>query len=159
MATLGEIEDALNAAAQAGAPAVGLMQCTSVYPAPVERINLRAMDMLRVAFGVPVGAYRITLRDHGADRRGRARRRVRREAHYARPKHARARTTRLRSSPTSWRAMVRGIREAEAALGDGRKDGPVPEELEENYTLGRRSLIATRDLPAGDGARAGDARP
>ena len=45
--------------------------------------------------------------------------------------------------------MVRGIRDAEAALGDGRKDGPSPEELEENYTLGRRSLIATRDLPAG----------
>ena len=45
--------------------------------------------------------------------------------------------------------MVRGIRDAEAALGDGRKDGPGPEELEENYTLARRSLIATRDLRAG----------
>ena len=37
----------------------------------------------------------------------------------------------------------------EAALGDGRKDGPSPEEREEMYTLGRRSLIAARDLPAG----------
>jgi hypothetical protein len=34
-------------------------------------------------------------------------------------------------------------------LGDGRKDGPSPEEAEEMYPLGRRSLIATRDLAAG----------
>ena len=37
MAVLGEIEDAIAAAVDGGAPAVGLMQCTSVYPAPAER--------------------------------------------------------------------------------------------------------------------------
>ena len=31
------------------------MQCTSVYPAPAERINLRAMATMERAFGVPVG--------------------------------------------------------------------------------------------------------
>ena len=31
----------------------------------------------------------------------------------------------------------------------GARTDPNPEELEENYTLGRRSLIAARDLPAG----------
>src|SRR3954453_22380598 len=55
MATLAEIESAVDAAARAGAPAVGLMQCASVYPAPVERINLRAMETRRGAFGVPAG--------------------------------------------------------------------------------------------------------
>ena len=55
MATLAEIDDAVTAAEEAGAPAVGLMQCASVYPAPVERINLRAMETLRAAFGVPAG--------------------------------------------------------------------------------------------------------
>ena len=45
--------------------------------------------------------------------------------------------------------MVAGIRDAEAALGDGRKAGPSLEEREENYTLARRSLIAARNLPAG----------
>ena len=38
--------------------------------------------------------------------------------------------------------MVRGIRDAEAALGDGRKDGPGPRSARRSYTLGRRSLIA-----------------
>ena len=51
--------------------------------------------------------------------------------------------------PDELRAMVAGIRDAQAALGDGRKEGPNAQEREEMYTLARRSLIATRDLPAG----------
>jgi sialic acid synthase SpsE len=51
--------------------------------------------------------------------------------------------------PDELRSMVSGIREAQAALGDGRKTGPSPEEREEMYPLGRRSLIAARELAAG----------
>ena len=36
-----------------------------------------------------------------------------------------------------------------AANGDGVEPDEGPEELEENYVLARRSLILTRDLPAG----------
>src|SRR3954454_19782538 len=39
MARLGEIEEALVAAADGGAPAAALLQCTSVYPAPPNAIN------------------------------------------------------------------------------------------------------------------------
>jgi sialic acid synthase SpsE len=148
MAVLGEIEDALRAAAEAGGTAVGLMQCTSVYPAPVERINLRAMETMRTAFGVPVG-----LSDHStgiavpiaAAALGAAfvEKHVTLDRTMAGPDHPFA------VEPGELSAMVRGIREAEAALGDGRKDGPSPEESEEMYTLGRRSLIAARELPAG----------
>ena len=51
--------------------------------------------------------------------------------------------------PDELAAMVRGIRDAEQSLGNGRKDGPSPEESVEMYRLARRSLILTRDLPAG----------
>jgi N,N'-diacetyllegionaminate synthase len=61
MATLGEIEDAIAAAVAGGAPAVGLMQCTSLYPAPARLANLDAMATLRQAFGVPVGLSDHTL--------------------------------------------------------------------------------------------------
>jgi sialic acid synthase SpsE len=148
MATLAEIEDAVDAAEQAGAPAVGLMQCASVYPAPVERINLRAMDTLRTAFGVPAG-----LSDHStgiavpiaAAALGAAfiEKHITLDRAMPGPDHSFA------IQPDELAAMVRGIRDAEAALGDGRKTGPGPEELDENYTLGRRSLIATRDISAG----------
>ena len=52
--------------------------------------------------------------------------------------------------PDELSAMVAGIREAQAALGDGRKDGPSPRRSARRCTRSRRrSLIATRDLPAG----------
>ena len=148
MATLNEVEDAVVAASEGGAPAVGLMQCTSVYPAPVERVNLRAMDTLRERFGVPVG-----LSDHttgtavaiAAAALGAAfvEKHITLDRAMEGPDHAFA------IEPDELRTMVQGIREAQLALGDGAKEGPGPEEREENYTLARRSLIAARDLPAG----------
>ena len=148
MATLGEIEDALSAAEQAGARAVGLMQCVSIYPAPVELTNLRAMSTLRSAFGVPVG-----LSDHStgitipiaAAALGAAfiEKHITLDRSMPGPDHSFA------LEPDELVAMVRGIRDTEVAMGDGAKTGPNAEELEENYTLARRSLIATRDLPAG----------
>jgi sialic acid synthase SpsE len=148
MANLGEIEDALRAAFEGGAAGVGLMQCTSVYPAPPERANLRAMETMRRAFGVPTG-----LSDHttgiaipiAAATLGAAfiEKHVTLDRTMPGPDHAFA------LEPQDLRAMVAGIREAQASLGDGRKTGPGPEESVEMYRLGRRSLILTRDLPAG----------
>ncbi len=148
MAVLGEIEDALTAAAEAGGSAVGLMQCTSVYPAPVERINLRAMETMRAAFGVPVG-----LSDHSTGTAvpiaAAALGAAFIEKHFTLDRARVGPDHPFALEPLELGTMVRGIREAEAALGDGHKDGPSPEEREEMYTLGRRSLIAARDLPAG----------
>lgn len=148
MATLGEVEEALNAAQVAGATAVALMQCASVYPASAKRINLRAMATLRSAFQVPAG-----LSDHSlgiavpiaAAALGAAmiEKHITADRSMPGPDHSFA------LEPPELAEMVKGIREAEAALGDGRKEGPSPEELDENFTLGRRSLIATRDLPPG----------
>lgn len=148
MATLGEIEDALRAAEGAGATEVGLMQCTSVYPAPVKRANLRAMDTMREAFGVPVG-----LSDHteginvaiAAAARGAAFI----EKHFTLDRTMKGPDHPFAIEPDELRAMVKGIHEAEAALGDGRKAGPSPEEAGEMYTNARRSLIVVGDHPEG----------
>jgi sialic acid synthase SpsE len=148
MAVFGEIEDALKAATEGGAPAVGLMQCTSVYPAPPDRMNLRAMDTMERAFKVPVG-----LSDHSlgiaipiaAAALGAAFI----EKHFTLDRTLPGPDHPFAVEPDELKAMVTGIREAQAALGDGRKDGPSPEEAEEMYPLGRRSLIATRELAAG----------
>lgn len=148
MATMGEVEDAVRAAEEAGASGVGLMQCTSVYPAPAERANLRAMATMREAFCVPTG-----LSDHtdgltvpiAAAALGAAfiEKHVTLDRTMTGPDHAFA------LEPGQLRAMVEGIRDAQASLGDGRKRGPGPEESLEMYRLARRSVIVTRDLPAG----------
>jgi sialic acid synthase SpsE len=44
--------------------------------------------------------------------------------------------------------MVRQIRDVEAALGDGRKLGPAPEEME-MHQKARRSLVAARPITRG----------
>jgi sialic acid synthase SpsE len=148
MATLGEVEGALRDATAAGATAIGLMQCTSVYPAPPERANLRAMATMREAFGVPVG-----LSDHttgiavpiAAAALGAAFV----EKHFTLDRTMKGPDHPFALEPAELKTMVAGIREAQAALGDGRKLGPGPEEATENYRLGRRSLIVVGDHPAG----------
>jgi sialic acid synthase SpsE len=148
MASMGEIEEALDAARSAGATEIGLMQCTSVYPAPAERANLSAMRTMADAFGVPVG-----LSDHttgiavpiAAAALGAAFV----EKHYTLDRAMEGPDHPFALEPAELAAMVAGIRDAQAAIGDGRKAGPGPEEREEMYTLARRSLIVTRDLVAG----------
>jgi N,N'-diacetyllegionaminate synthase len=148
MAVMGEIEDGLAAATEGGAPAVGLMQCTSIYPAPAELINLRAMATMQQVFGVPVGlsdhslgiAIPIAAAALGA---------CFVEKHFTLDRNSVGPDHPFAIEPDELIAMVAGIREAQLALGDGRKQGPSPEEREEMYTLARRSLIITRDLPAG----------
>jgi sialic acid synthase SpsE len=148
MATLGEVEAALRDATEAGGRAVGLMQCTSVYPAPPERANLRAMATMRTAFGVPVG-----LSDHttgiavpiAAAALGAAFV----EKHFTLDRAMEGPDHPFALEPGELTAMVAGIREAQAALGDGRKRGPGPEEAKEMHRLARRSLVLVGDHPAG----------
>ncbi len=61
MATLGEIEEAVQAARGAGAKEIALLKCTSAYPAPVEEMNLRTIPHLAEAFSLPVGLSDHTL--------------------------------------------------------------------------------------------------
>ena len=148
MSTLADVEDALSAAADGGAVAVGLMQCTSVYPAPVDSVNLRAMETLRAAFGVPTG-----LSDHTAGTAvaiaAAALGAAFVEKHVTLDRSSTGPDHPFAIEPSELTEMVRGIRDAQLALGDGRKGGPTAEEREENFTVARRSLILTRDLPAG----------
>lgn len=55
MATLGEIEQAVKDILSTGNRTLVLMHCVSVYPCPVEGMNLSFIDVLKTAFGLPVG--------------------------------------------------------------------------------------------------------
>ena len=55
MGTLEEVQTALDTVREAGSPPVALFHCTSAYPAPLEDVNLRAMQTMDEAFDVPVG--------------------------------------------------------------------------------------------------------
>ena len=148
MATLGEIEDALNACREVGNEQFILLQCASVYPAAPELINLRSIDTMRAAFGCPVG-----LSDHtqgisvavGAAARGASAI----EKHYTLSRQMKGPDHPFAIEPSELKAMVAGVREVEAALGDGIKRGPNQAEQMEMYRFARRSLVATVNVPKG----------
>lgn len=148
MATYGEIEDALDAAYDAGATDIALLRCASVYPAPERVINLRAMATMRAAFGVPVG-----LSDHttgvsvpcGAAALGMDVL----EKHFTLDRTMEGPDHPFAVEPADLAALVRGVRDVEAALGNGRLEGPSEEEAGEMYRLARRSVIAAIPIPKG----------
>ena len=123
-----------------------LLHCTSEYPAPYCEINLRAMDTLRQAFGLPVG-----LSDHtegiavaiAAAARGAALI----EKHFTLDKTLPGPDHRMSLDPGELAAMVAGIRQMEQALGDGHK-GPTESELR-NLPIIRKALVAARPIAKG----------
>jgi pseudaminic acid synthase len=61
MATVGEIDEAVTAAREAGAEDLILLQCTSTYPASPSSTHLRTIPHMRELFGVQVGLSDHTL--------------------------------------------------------------------------------------------------
>jgi N,N'-diacetyllegionaminate synthase len=147
MATYGEVEDALRAARDGGAMEVALLRCAAQYPAPANIMNLKAMGTMRRAFGVPVG-----LSDHsegihvplGATGLGMdiLEKHITLDRTMPGPDHPFA------IEPDELRALVRGIRDIESAMGHGRLEGPTPQEAE-MHRLARRSVIAARPIAKG----------
>ena len=147
LADLEDIQDALAACAAAGNQHVALLQCASLYPAPPARVNLRAMATMRQAFGVPTGLSDHTLGIHvpvAAAALGAAVI----EKHYTLSRALPGPDHPFAIEPGELTAMVRQIREVEAALGDGRKGAPQPDEVE-MHQKARRSLIAVRPIRRG----------
>ncbi|MGQ3029532.1 MAG: N-acetylneuraminate synthase [Ferrovibrionaceae bacterium] len=125
---------------------VRLLHCTTEYPAPFADANLRAMDTLRDAFGLPVG-----FSDHtpginipiAAVARGA----VIVEKHFTLDRGMAGPDHKASLDPAELKAMVAGIRQVEAALGDGRKV-PAPSEIK-NIAIARRSIVTRRAVAAG----------
>src|SRR5205823_9596169 len=147
LATYEDIADAVGACVAVGNRDVVLLQCASLYPAPPVRMNLRAMATMRQAFDAPVGLSDHSLGIHVAVA-GAALGAVVVEKHFTLDRTLPGPDHPFAIEPAELTAMVRQIREVEAALGDGLKLGPAPEELE-MHQKARRSLVAARAIPRG----------
>ncbi|CAK2204024.1 N,N'-diacetyllegionaminic acid synthase [Vibrio crassostreae] len=173
MATLSEIETALGViafgytadektkpsmlgfqeayASEAGQKAlkekVTILHCTTEYPAPMEEINLRAMDTLGLAFGLAAGysdhSEGITIPIAAV-----ARGAVLIEKHFTLDKNMEGPDHKASLEPQELEAMVRGIRQVETALGSSVKT-PTLSEVK-NKSVARKSIVAARDIKAGE---------
>ena len=133
-------------APRALAEKVTLLHCTSLYPAPVDMANLRAMKTMRQAFGLPVGYSDHTLGGTvalAASAAGAAviEKHVTLDCAMPGPDHAAS------MEPVAFASLVADIRTIEAALGTASKE---PAEAEYDMRrIARKSLVAARNVAQG----------
>jgi sialic acid synthase SpsE len=146
MCTLGEIETAVETIVGAGVRDVVLLHCVVSYPSRPEDANLRAIETLRGAFGLPVG-----LSDHTTDeftsvlatQMGAAVI----EKHFTLDHALKLPDHQASLDPAAFARLVERVRRVGPALGDGVKR-ILP--TEEKWRVAcRKSLFAARAIPAG----------
>jgi len=146
MSYLGEVETAVRTIEEAGNYDFVLLHCVSNYPADPADVNLRAMQTMATAFGVPVGYSDHTLGIEVAIAAVALGACVI-EKHFTLDRSLPGPDHRASLEPDELAVLVRGIRTVEAALGQGRKE-PAASEAN-TAAVARRSLVAARDIPAG----------
>jgi N-acetylneuraminate synthase len=146
MATLGEVEEALNVIRNEGVEEVILLHCVSDYPARMKDVNLRAMETLKQAFKIPVGFSDHTL-GITASIAAVALGACVIEKHFTLDRNLLGPDHKASLNPEELKEMVRAIRNVEKALGEGIKR-PTKEE-EEVKKVARRSIVAKIDIPEG----------
>jgi N,N'-diacetyllegionaminate synthase len=149
MATLGDIEAAIDVLEQAGTPRskITVLHCTTEYPTPMVEVNLRAMQSIQSAFGVAVGysdhtqgiEVAIAAVAMGATVI---------EKHFTLDRNLPGPDHQASLEPVELKAMVTAIRNIELALGDGVKR-LTPSEAR-NKPIARKSLVANQEIKAGE---------
>ncbi|MBA7633639.1 N,N'-diacetyllegionaminic acid synthase [subsurface metagenome] len=146
MATLREVEEALQVIQGKGEKEIILLHCVSSYPARMEDMNLKAIETLRRTFKLPVG-----LSDHtvgitmpiaavalGA---------CVIEKHFTLDRNLPGPDHRASLELEELEQMIKAIRDVEKAMGNGHKR---PTEMEEEVKkAARRSIVAKVDIPQG----------
>lgn len=144
LASLREIEEAVNTLKASGCNQLALLKCTSAYPADEKQARLKTIPYLSQIFKVPAG-----LSDHttgsavavaavavGANII---------EKHFTLDKN-RGPDASFSMTPDAFKKMVRDIRKAYQALGE--VDFSLSEQ-EKHSLIFRRSLYIVEDVPAG----------
>ena len=146
MSDMAEVAAAVDTIAAAGDPPVALFHCVSNYPAAPEDANLRAIETMRRAFGVPTGWSDHTPGDELA-LAATAIGATLIEKHLTLDRTMTGPDHHASLEPEAFATMVAGIRLVERSLGSGDKvprpaEGPIA-------AVARRSLHWGRSMEAG----------
>lgn len=146
MGNLAETAEAVQTIQDNGNPPLAILHCVSNYPAAAEDANLRAMDTISQAFGVPVGWSDHTLGNAIAVAAvARGAKII--EKHFTLDVNLPGPDHKASLTPEELTSYISDIRKVEVALGDGIKK-PRPVELD-TIAAARRSLVLSRDVKAG----------
>lgn len=126
---------------------VTILHCTTEYPAPLDEVNLRVLETLTKAFGLPVGysdhtegiVVPIVAAARGASIV---------EKHFTIDRALEGPDHKASLEPDELAKMVSEIRKAEVVLGSTVKAATVSEV--KNKKVARKSLVAERPIKAGE---------
>lgn len=146
IATLSDIEEALNACKRMGNKQIALLKCVSAYPTPLEDVNLRTIPNLADTFKTVVG-----LSDHslgisvpiasvalGA---------CIIEKHLTLDRKLGGPDAAFSLEPDEFKVMVKSVREAEKALGEVSYD--LTKKMKKSREFSR-SLFVVKNIKAGE---------
>ena len=146
MASLAEIDEAVQTVRDAGTTQVALLKCTSAYPALPEEANLRTIPHLAKYFDVPVGLSDHTLGSTVAIASVALGICII-EKHLTLSRKDAGPDNSFSMEPKEFKAMVEAIRNVEKALGE------VSYEITEKQKASRvfrRSLFVVKDIKNGE---------
>lgn len=146
LASVGELQQAVNTARSAGCSQLILLKCTSTYPASPRNTNLRTIPHMRELFGCEIG-----LSDHslglGVAVSAVALGASVIEKHLTLSRSAGGVDSSFSLEPEEMKRLTTEVQRAWEAIGDI-KYGPTEDE-EESIRL-RRSIYVAKDIRAGD---------
>lgn len=147
MASLGEIEGAIEVIEKTGNKQIVLLHCIAIYPPKYEDINLRNIEMLKETFGYPVGfsdhslgttipLAAVTLGSCIV------------EKHFTLDKDMPGWDHEISANPQELEEIVRESQNIIKALGTSKRI-VSPDEMEKRKKF-RRSLVVSRDIKDGE---------
>lgn len=147
MAEMDEIAEAIKVLKENGAGEISLLHCNTEYPTPMEDVNLKAMLTLKEKFGVKVGysdhtqgiEVPIAATALGAEII---------EKHFTLDHNMEGPDHKASLEPDELKAMVKGIRKIEKALGSGIKTASNSEK--KNIDIARKSIVARKKIAKGE---------
>lgn len=146
MATLAQIEEAVEAVYSQGNKELAILKCSSAYPAKSEEMNLNTITDMQQRFGIPVG-----LSDHSLGAFSAATAVAMGaciiEKHFCMSRKIENPDAAFSMEPQEFQQMVQTVREVEKAKGKVFYGVSAQEESNTNF---RRSLFVVKDIAKGE---------
>ena len=146
--TFDEIDFAVNLIKNNKNNEIGLLQCTSKYPAPIESLNLSAIPKMKERYNIPIG-----FSDHSVEPLigpltavGLGATII--EKHFTLDKNLTGPDHSFAITPQELELMVKSIRQADKTKGNGKKI--ILNEEQELLLFAKRRIQAIKDIRKGD---------
>lgn len=146
LATLTDVEEAVNACKRVGNEQIALLKCTSAYPAPIEEANLLTIPNLRETFNVIAGLSDHTMGNAVAIAAVALGARII-EKHFILDRNLGGPDSSFSMEPAEFKQMVDSIRKVEKALGIVNYNLTPKSEQSKVFA---RSLFIVKDVKAGE---------